>query len=270
MKKTFKLPSIKAAPNSRATLGLPIGPTYETVYFVVTAAAALDVSDIGRIDVLLNGTQRQTYKNLQRLIDINAFYAREGDTITATRIEFGVHFARRELMDVEARTVPGIGTQDLQTFDIEIDIPAGAPADIAIAAYAKVNPVRQNVGMFMEIKEFPFSTSVAGDNEVSDLLKGPFYAAIHMFKSDVSAVRLTADSVEIVDATKQILERQQKGAAPAARVPVTASATHLDFLLDGNLLDAMPTGGLQDLRLKMTLTTSGSVDIVTETFQTLK
>lgn len=270
MKKTFQLPSIKAAPNSKATLGLPIGPTYETVYFVVTAAAALDVTDIGRIDVLLNGTVRQTFKNLQRLMDLNAFYNREADTVTATRIEFGIHFNRRELMDLEARSAPGMGTQDLQTFDIEIDIPAGAPSDIAIVAHGKVNPVRQNVGMFIEVKEFPYSTSVSGDNEVSDLLRGPFYSAIHMFKSDVTKVQLRADSVEICNATKQILERQQKGAAPAARVPVTASATHLDFLLDGNLMDAMPTGGVQDLRLTMTLGTSGSVDIVTETFQTLK
>jgi hypothetical protein len=110
---------------------------------------------------------------------------------------------------------------------------------------------------------------VAGQVELDKLVRGPFYRAIHLFKSDVSAVEVTANDVKIVDATKTAMERFQKGASPVKRVPVTGSATHIDFLLDGDNFDGLPTAGLSDFRVKPTITTSGSIDIVTETFDTL-
>lgn len=271
MKKIVKLPSLgRVAAGSKATLEFPLGPTYERIIFVVTAAAGLDATDIDRIDLLINGTVKQTYKNLQRLIDINSYYNRDTDTITGARMEFALHLNRAELADNLWRSAPGLGTSDLQTLHMEINVNAGAPADIAITAYALVDPVRQPLGVFFNVKEFPASSNVAGVLDVDKLTRGGWYSAIHCFKPDISNVEVVANDVKIVDATKKVLERIQKGAAPVKRVPVTASATHIDFTTDGNLLNALPTAGLQDLRLKLTLDTSGPVDIITETLDTLQ
>jgi hypothetical protein len=52
-------------------------------------------------------------------------------------------------------------------------------------------------------------------------------------------------------------------------VPVTASATHVDLVTQGDLAQALNTNKVQDLRLKATFDTSGAADIVTETLDTL-
>ena len=270
MKKIIRLPSMsRVQPGSKATLQIPLGPTYERIVFNVAAGAGLDATDIGRIDVVMNGNVKMTFKDLQRLIDINTYYGREADTVSATAMQFAIHFNRAELQDNIWRAAPGVGTQDLQTLHIEMDIPGTAPADMTIAAFAQANPERQNLGVFFNIKEFPVSTSTAGLFEADKLPRGAWYSAIHLFKSDISNVEVVANDVKIVDAPKGTLERFQKAGAPRQRVPLTAKATHVDFTTDGNLLDCLPTANLDDFRIRMTLTTSGNVDIVTETLDTL-
>lgn len=270
MKKLNTLPSLsRVVPGSKATLQIPLGATYERIVFVATAASGLDASDIGRIDVVINGNVKMTWKNLQRLIDVNAYWGREADTVSGTRLEFALHFNRAELIDNLWRAAPGIGTEDLQTLHIEIDIAAAAPSDIDIKAYAQLNPQRQPIGAFFTIKEFPTSSSTAGQFEVDKLPRGAWYSAVHLFKSDIDAVEVVANDVKIVDAPKSVLERFQKGADVKARVPQTAKATHIDFITSGNLMDSLPTANVQDFRIKMNLATSGAVDVVTETLDSL-
>lgn len=269
MKKINKLPSIsRVAPGNTATLEIPLGPTYERLIFSVSAAAGLDASDIGRITVLVDGKPIQTFKNLQRLIDINGYYGRGADSVAATAIQFALHFNRAELVDNIWRSAPGIGTADVQTFHIEMELASAAPADIAMTAYAQVDPTRQPLGVFTRIREFPASSSVAGVLEADKLPRGPLYSVVHLFKADISAVEVEANGVKIVDATKAVLERFQKE-ANTKRVPMTAKATTIDLITDGNLSDSLATANIQDLRFKMTLDTAGAVDIVTETIDTL-
>lgn len=270
MKKTVRLPSLsRVVAGSKATLELPLGNTYERIIFSATAAASLAAGHIKRIDVLINGNVVQTYKNLQRLIDLNTYYGREADTVSATAAQFALHFTRAELLDSLWRKAPGFGTADVQTFHIEIEIDAAAPASLAITAHALVNPVREALGAFFRIREFPVSNATAGILEADKLPKGAWYSVIHLFKTDISSVELISNDVKIVDATKAILERIQKGSSPVKRVPISASCTHVDLITDGNLLDSLPTAGLSDFRVKMTLDTAGAVDIVTETVDTL-
>jgi len=270
MRKIIKLPSLsRVVAGSKATLEFPLGPTYQTVLFVVSAAAGLDAADIDRIDLLVNGKSIQTFKNLQRLIDINGYYNRGVDSVSATEIVFALHLSRAELQDTQWRRAPGIGTADVQTMHMELDINAAAPASIAIKAYALVDPTRQPIGAFFRIREFPANSSTSGVLEADKLPRGPWYSAIHLFKADISNVEVEADGVKVFDATKGVAERFQKEASPVKRVPVTAKATHVDFITDGDLMNSLNTAGLQDLRVKMTLDTSGAVDIIAETLDTL-
>lgn len=272
-RKIIKLPSMsRVVAGSKATLELPIGPTYRRVFFVATAAALLDITDIGRIDVLVDGKVIQTYKDATRLKAINDYYGRGADThgVGGVSSEFALHFERAELMDAVYRRAPGMGTADVQTFSIEIDIPAAAPASIAMVAYAEIDPTPQPLGVFFKVREYPFNSSVAGQVEIDKLPKGGWYSVLHLFKADITAVEVEANQARAIDASKAILERTQKEASPVKRVPQTAACTHVDFITDGDLAQSLRTDLLNDFRLKITLGTSGAVDIVAETFDTLQ
>ena len=128
-KKILRLPSIsRVAAGSRAILELPIGPTYKRIVFVGAATSGLLAAHIGRIDVNANAKTIQTFKNYQRVADLNAFYGRSPDTISGTAVEFALHFERAELHSLADRRGPGIGTADLATFTVEVELAAGLPA----------------------------------------------------------------------------------------------------------------------------------------------
>lgn len=270
-RKILQLPSMsRVVAGSKAVLELPISPTYRRIYFVATAAAGLDITDFGRIDVLIDGKVVQTFKNATRLKALNDYYGRGADSFAAARCEFAIHFERAELVDLVYRRAPGIGTADVQTFNVEIEIAAGAPADIAMVAYAEVDPTPQRLGVFFKVREYSFSSAVAGQVEIDKLPKGAWYSVLHLFKADVSAVEVEANQAKAIDATKEILERVQKEASPVKRVPQTASATHIDFITDGDLSQSLRTDLLNDFRIKAELDTAGAMDIVAETFDTLQ
>lgn len=269
-RKIIRLPSIsRVVAGSKAVLELPIGPTYRRVFFTAVSAAGFDASDIGRMDVTINGKVVQTYKNLQRLLDLNAYYGRAAEPVAVTGIQFAMHFERAELMDAVYRRAPGIGTGDVQTLTIELDIAAGAPADITIVAHAEIDPERQPLGVFYKIREFAFSSNVAGEVEIDKLPRQGWYSAIHLFKEDITAVAVEGNQVKVIDASKAILERTQKEASPVKRVPQTASCTHVDFITDGDIAQSFRTDILNDFRIRATLGTAGAIDIVAETFDTL-
>lgn len=265
-RKIVLLPSLsRVTEGATATLELPKGPTYHRIIFSA-AGTALAIADIGRISVYLDGKLVQTYKNLQRLMDLNGYYARGADTVN----QFALHFFRAEMFDAIYRRAPGLGTLDVQTFHIEIELLAGTPADITMTAHAEVNPAPENLGAFFKIREFPFSSAVAGQVEVDKLPRGAWYAGIHLFKADVTAAEVVVDQTKVIEGTKAVLERTQKEASPRARVPVTGSATHLDFITEGDLAQALDTSKVQDFRVKATLGSSGAMDIVAETLDTLQ
>jgi len=265
MRKTILLPSLsRVVAGSTATLELPTGPTYERVIFTATGTA-LAAAHIGRITVFIDGRSVMTFKNYQRLADLNSYYNRAADAVT----QFALHFFRAELHDLVYRRAPGIGTADVQTVHIEIELAAGAPGDITLKAHAEINPAPQPLGAFVKVREYPYSTAVSGQVEIDKLPRGPWYQAFHLFKADISAVELTVDQTKMVEATKAVLERAQKEASPVKRVPVTGSATHVDLVTQGDLAQALNTNKVQDLRLKATFDTSGAADIVTETLDTL-
>lgn len=267
MKKHISLPSIsRVVPGSTAILELPLGPTYEYIHFTASGTA-LAASHITGLRLLVDGQEKQRYKDLQRLIDLNAYYARSTDAVT----DFMLHLKRDEYDDPAYRQVPAFGTANLQTLTIEVDIAAGAPANIAMSAIAYIDTQLQDLGVFTQIRETSLNSAVAGDVDFDKLLRnGAVYQAIHLFKADVNRVLLEIDQNKWIDASKGQLERIQKTVRPNARVPLTAKATHIDFLTSGLSKDLLDTTNIQDLRLRMNLGTSGAIEIVTEQFEVYK
>lgn len=264
MRKLVELPSMsRVTAGATATLEVPIKPTYLNIIFSATGTD-LAAADIGRITVYFDGKPVSTWKNLTRLMDLNGYWGRSTDTIN----EFMLHFFRRELREMYQRA-PGVGTADLQTFHVEIELAADAPADITLKAHALVDPVPQPLGVFVKTREYPFASAVSGEVEVDRLPRGPYYIATHFFKSDISKVEVQTDQSIRIKASKSVLERTQKESTAYPRVPMTAKATTVDYITDGDLAQAVATGDLSDFRQKITLDSSGSVDIITETLDVL-
>lgn len=267
-KKILRLPSIsRVAASSRAILELPIGPTYKRVVLVGAVASGFAVGQVGRIDVNVNAKTIQTYKNLQRLIDLNAFYSRSADTVSGTGTEFVLHFERAELHSLADRRGPGLGTADVATFTIEIDLGA-VPTGFTMQAYAEIDPLPQPLGLFTRVREFPFNAPAAGIVEMDKFPRSGLYQAIHMQKSDITLIEVEANGNKLIEATTAVLHRIAKEGAPIKRVP-QAGYSHLDMTTDGDLFQAIRAESLGDFRLKMTVGSAGAFDLVTETLDSL-
>ncbi|HEY1022555.1 MAG TPA: major capsid protein P2 [Flavisolibacter sp.] len=261
-KKMISLPSMsRVTPGSTAILDLPIGPTYEQLIFSASGTG-LAATHFGGIRLLIDGTVRRTHKDLQRLMDLNGYYNQSVDSAT----EFMVHFIRQEFASLADELTPGLGTQDLRTLTIEIDILAGAPANIAMSAAAFVDTEPQPLGVYTQIKEYTLPVSAAGDVDWDKLSRANanVYQAVHFFKSDVTKVYFEVDSFKVADFTKAQLERIQRSARPIARVPVTAKASTLDFNIRGAVSDLLNMRNVKDSRFRLTVGSAGTIEIVTE------
>lgn len=260
-KKHIPLPSVsRVATGSVAFVELPIGPTYEFINFSLTGTG-LAASMVDNIRVLANGVELQNYLNLQQLIDINAYHGRATDSAA----DFCLWFTNDDYKTTEEEGMEALGTAGLTTLTVELTLSGTWPANGTIAATAFIDTVQQKVGIYNRIKQTSMNSAVAGDIDYDKIVRnGAIYKQIHFFKADINRIVLEADGVKIIEGTKTVLERSQKNTRPVARVPQTGKMTTLDFALSGYYGDLLRTDGMNDLRARLTLGTSGAVQIVTE------
>jgi len=252
-----------------AKLKLDIGPTYEKVNFEVTSVAGgLDVTDIESIKVVMNGDTRIEFLKLQDLIDVNTFFKRSADVVGANRINFMLNFFSSQFESLGDALATGIGTADLSSLVIEIKIAAAAPADIKIEADLFIETDRQPVGVFLAYRNFSVPSAVAGDIQIRDLpINGAVYTALHLFKSDISKVKLLVDQVEVINAKKTSLERFQLDNWKQPRAPVSARCTHVDFVHHGNTNNVLNTARIQNMNLTATFGAAGVLNVLAETLE---
>lgn len=255
MRELKKLPSLtNVAAGLTAVLNCPLGLTYDRILLEYSGTSVTRAM-MKNIQVKINGKPIQTFKDADELQNINDYYGRADNTGFVS-----LYFNRPELDNVGSQRLTGLGTMDIQTLSVELDIDSGAPGDFALKAHANRSEP-QPLGLVTKVKAFPMSSAVSGEIEIDNIVKGPRIAAIHLFKSDISNIEVDIDSQKIYEASKGLGEVLQK---EHGRVPVTASATHIDFMLEGDEGQALITGGASDFRLRPTLTTSGAVRVVVE------
>ena len=97
--------------------------------------------------------------------------------------------------------------------------------------------------------------------EISTLPRGPRILAMHFYKADITNLDVELDSQKVFTASKSLAESIQN---TYGRVPQTATATHFDTALEGDLAQALVTNNAQDMRFRPTLGTSGAVSILVE------
>lgn len=251
-----KLPSIaNVTPGGRFVLQCPVGLTYHSILFQ-QGGTTFDISHLSNLEVKINGKPVQEFATGQRLVDLNAYYGRPDDTANGF---FSIHFTRPEL-NPAWRHLPALGTQDVDTLTVEGDIAstASAPTLEAYATLSQPSPL----GAFIKVREYPVNFA-AGINEWDAIPKGPRIAAIHAMAGDFTKAELELDGLKVFDGEKAVIQELQKKAEGTKRVPV-AGFTTLDFLLSGNLEDAIITEGVQDRRIRLTKTAAGASDLVLE------
>jgi hypothetical protein len=265
MIRTNKMPSMSnVAAGSTASANLPIGLSYLRLMMTY---AGVTLAQLKNLVIEINGKPVQAFKDAAELDKLNQYYKRG-----AANGILNIWFIRPELtgkksqataqgiITVNDSDLTAIGTADVQTLTLKVDIDAGAAAP-ELTLHAVRGP-QQPLGLITKVKSFPRAFATTGQQDIDTLPRGGArIAAIHLFKADVSAAEVEANSVKVIDGPKALLEEEQ---TRMGRTPQTGSATHLDFCLSGDILDSLETRGLQDFRLRPTIDTQGEVRAIVE------
>lgn len=254
LKKITKLNSVQnVAPGSTATLEMALGLSYD---FLLIELTNITLAQLSNIELRINGKAVQEFATGTELDNINKFHGRQAfaDGVLP------MFFMRPELTLPGEKRVTSIGTADIATLSLHMDID-GACVSPAIDITAQQS-AQTPLGAITKIRAFPGSAATSGEFEITNIPRsGARIACIHLFKADVSHVLVKANGREAVDASKTVLEKSHE---IFDKTPITASCTHVDFINNGSIQDAMITQGLQDLLVRPTLDTSGSLRTVVE------
>lgn len=263
MRTTVKLPSFSnVAAGNTATLELPIGRTYDKIHIAYTGVNLPQMKNI-RLEV--NGKAILEFKDGQALADYNKFYKRN----TANGI-LDLHFKRDELKTLLEARMFGLGTMSGAsgiisnvTLRIEIDAAAAAPT---LEGWA-IQSDKAEIGYITKVKNFP----VALNTGVTEIDKIPrpasaSIAAIHIVTTAaITKVELEMDSLKAFEGGKTLIEKIQ---VDHGRSPQAGRVT-LDFVLEGDMLQAIPLAGLQDLRIRVYTDDAAAATVVVEYFDGL-
>ena len=264
MRISRKMPSLSnVAAGSEAVLNLPLGNTYDKLMLEYSGVTLEQMKNI-RLEI--NGKVVQQFKDGQRVIDINTYYGRPADD--AGLLTFW--FVRPEMLELKDQRLTALGTLDIKTLALRFDIDAAATAP-KVTAWAVLSE-RKPLGMITKIKTFTSSVSTSGEQEIDNIPRGNFengirIAAIHAFKSDILKGILELDSRVAFELPKTIAENVQR---KYGRSPLTAKASHFDFVLEGEIVQSITTKEVQDFRLKLDHNAAGSTDVVVEYLEGLQ
>ncbi len=257
-RKLIPLPSVSnVTPGSQASVRCPVGLTYDNI---IMTFSSLTLAQIKDIEIRINGKVVQYYSDATVLDDINKFYGRPSGSSTSVTF----WFVRPEIENVNLwlSRLLAFGTADVDTFDILFNIDSGATSPV-IKMHALISEAAP-LGLITKVKAFPRTFSTAGEQEIDSLPKGGVdgvrIAAMHLYKSDITKIEVDVNSVKVFDIDTPTLAAVQ---ADYGRVPSSAFST-VDFMLDGDLYRALSTKGVQDFRIKPSITTSGQITTIVE------
>lgn len=258
MRNQVLLPTVSGvqAAGGQCVLSIPLGMTYDCIHFAVTNVTAANMLNfkvkVGSVTII-------DVASFQDIEDQNTFYKRQTQAGFLT-----LWFYRPEYME-DMRAFTSLGTADVKApITVEWTLPALTTP--AITAYAVQRPP-QPMGAITKLRQFTSNFVSSGTMSIGDIPKGARIAAFHLKKTagDISGLDLEINNGSgaalVQTGTKTLHETVQK---QHNRLPVTATYTHLDLNLLGDMSSPMPTAQLSDMRLKPTIGTSGSVVVTVE------
>jgi len=239
---------------STATCELPLGLSYELIHLYFSGVTLAQMKNI-RIEA--DGKPIKKWADGERLNKENKHYGRG----LATADCLSIFFNRKELVELAQQRMFNIGTQDIQTLSLLVDIDAAAAAPELKAT--SIRSAQAPMGFITRIMEFKHSTAVSGEIEIDNipLRRGASIAAIHIYSADVTGASLEVDGGIVWEMSKTGAAKLQ---TDYKRDPQSADKLTLDFVLEGDILQAVQLAGVQDFRLKPVMANAGSMDIVVE------
>lgn len=249
-----KLPSLSnVAAGSTATLEAPRGLSYHQI---ALKYSGVTLAQLQKIRMEVDGKVFQQYKDGAQLDALNQYYGRGA----AENGWIILHFVRPELDTLAQQRLFALGTYDISTLALRIDID-GAAAAPKLEAYA-LESEQEPFGMCTKIKSFPVAFSTGGQHEVDNLPvpASARIAAIHLMTDKVSHAELEVNGNIAFQAPKSLEDKIQKD---AGRVPI-ATKFSMDFIKENDFAQSQVLAGIQDFRIRMEVTEATAFDIVVE------
>jgi len=258
----IRLPSFSnVVAGATATLECTLGKTYDKIDFKMSG---ITPAQILRPRLKLDGKTIQEFTSLEELdLEINKYYGRNAEKANVVTW----WFIRPELSNLDQQRATALGTaQGVKTMHFEFDIASGV-TNPSIEAFATLSDERP-LGLINIVRKLPRTFATAGKQEIDTIPRRGRIAAIHLIKGDVSAVEVETDRNVRFDLDKTLAQHDQRD---YGRVPRSAS-TVVDFALEGDLFQALGMRGVingqawevQDFRVKPTIETNGTVDVLIE------
>jgi hypothetical protein len=256
-----------------ATAKIPTTGTHYGLYLRCLAAGGTDVTAaniktaIGNIVIRLNGEQIME-ATATFFLDLQKFYGDQHSAGNVTGI-LPIFFAPSYLPSFAERSVYALGTANVQTFTVDMNILSTANM-ATIDVYSEISPEVRNVGQHIRIKKFPQNFSTTGDQEISTLpLEGASvgYKALHIEAGSGpgSFVRATVklanyaifDQVP-VSLNNVLLQRSGR--------KEQSGYFHISFDRNNDLTSFLPMAGVQDFRIVINWVTTapGNFNIYAE------
>jgi len=246
------------ASDEQATLKIDGGPTIDEL--VLDTQGSVTTSDqIKLVSLVLNGEEivRVTGPQLKMLENYKK--------LSADADKFVIPFT-----DITAKTLEGQQITGLVTFptdNIVLNVELGTITTPKLKAYAKVSPSTPARHTIPILRQLSFTPDATGESDFSTMPRGAALRRVH-WKGDISAMRILKDGIEYMNASKGILELNQRR---LGQTPQTGYV-HLDFIASHwNKVDMFRTDDtVESLIFKPYVETVSAQTLLIESLRLLK
>lgn len=189
-----------------------------------------------------------------QLIALNKYY---GKPITTGSL--AMYMSRPWARTAQGEDALGLGTADVETIRLEVDLNAGA-TNPTLELYALQEATNEPLGAFLKVLPFTYSTTVVGEFQIKDLPRGAWSAfAAHLTSANFTKVEVEANDRKVYEADTVMATAE---AVEAGRT-WQAGYTHIDFTDTNRVADALPMD-LKSLLFKLTANNPGSFRLLLE------
>lgn len=266
MRSLIQLPSPNGvAAGQTATLEIPTGGVYhgiQLVYTTTTAGGANQTNmeaELTQFRLKVNGNVQRTF-SMAELIDMNA---RRGIAFATGIVD--IFFSEPWMRTPGGEDELAWGMADVTTFQLEIDIAAGAGAP-TLTGLAVWENVTRTMGPIVKWKRYSFTAAGAGIFTLTTLPKQDGYYSVNAMSALVTDVEVKVDQVTKFKASlaQATAYYARSGiAVPANMFPIIFNPT--DRVTD--VLSVMKAANtpINELRFDLTASGAGTFTLLTET-----
>lgn len=189
------------AAGQTATLDLPVGPVVyhgvRLLYGTSTGGGANQTNmeaEISQVRLKINGKAQRTFTS-EELFDINALH-----NIAFQTGLLPIYFSEPWRRSSQGEDSLAWGTADIDTFQVEVDIAAGATSP-TLEARVMIDRLRRPMGPIVKWKRFTQPVSATGIVSNTTLPKSDDYYSIYCWSANISDVEIKKDQEEVFKLT---------------------------------------------------------------------